>query len=96
MRQPDLEKKCWRPLEVFTAILVVLLSITGALWAASSDHARMTQQLGHALDDIKEHESRLRQIEGSIGSIQTDVGWIRETMEGKTRNPNPEIRKKSE
>jgi len=56
--------------------------VLGSVWAFSADRTRETKDVETNTRAIGDHENRLRSVETQITEIQTDVRWIRRTMEG--------------
>ena len=68
-------------LNVVAILVVWVLTVMGAVWATATDRTTVRQALEVQAATVRDHETRLRAIEGKLGAVAADCRWIRETLE---------------
>ncbi len=62
-------------------VVAAIAAVFGVVWVASATFTSLGADVERNAAAVKDHEGRLRTVEGQVGQIATDVRWIRETIE---------------
>lgn len=62
-------------------VVAAIAAAAGVVWVASANFTSLGADVGANKAAVEDHEQRLRTMEGRVGQIARDVGWIRETIE---------------